>query len=165
MRPIQGLFNLNGPYLPTNTVVSTTGLNANSYAVPYVATLLLNYKHDKWSITPSLQFEGGQRYGVPESTEGIDPAAGCGILGPLSPGDPRYTGGTAGLSGNSFDATTCAAGLRAIPDQFTGKFDGIGAFVAPNQLLGNLQLSYAVSPRISVNLTMANLFVSLLRRF
>jgi hypothetical protein len=158
--PTSSLFNLNGPYLPTDTVVATTGLGVNSYAVPYVATLLLNYKLNKFAITPSIQFEGGQRYGVPENTEGIDPMAGCGALGPLSPTDPRYMGGTAGLGGNSYNAPTCAGALIAIPDVYNkNQFDRIGQFVAPNQLLGNLLVSYELSPTVSLQMTLANLFI------
>ncbi len=156
--PAQGLFNLNGPYFPTDTVVATTALNVNSYMIPYVATVILNYKWNHLAITPSFQFEAGQRYGVPETTEGIDPAAGCAPLGPLAPNDPRYVGGTAGLTGaNAYNATTCASGLRAIPNTFTGKFDGIGDFSAPSQFLANMQISYDISPKITLQLTMANI--------
>ncbi|MGZ3561504.1 MAG: TonB-dependent receptor domain-containing protein [Vulcanimicrobiaceae bacterium] len=158
--PVQGLFNLNGPYFPTDTVVAQSGLGVNSYAVPYVATLIVNYKWNKLAVTPTIQFVGGQRYGVPETTEGVDPAAGCLPLAPLAANDPRYTGGTAGLSGNSYDATSCISGLRAIPNPFTGVFDNIGSFVAPSQLLGGFQLTYDVTPKIQVRATVANVFVA-----
>src|SRR5579884_515818 len=159
--PTNSLFSLGGPYWPTDTVVATTGLGSNSYAVPYVATLILNYKHDKFAITPSIQFEGGQRYGVPENTEGIDPMAGCGALGPLSPTDPRYMGGTAGLGGNAYNAPTCAGALQAIPDVFNGNhFDNVAQFVAPSQILGNILMTYDLSPKISLQLTLANVFVN-----
>jgi hypothetical protein len=160
--PVNALFNLAGPYWPTDTVVATTGLNVNSYAVPYVATLLLNYKHDKFAITPSIQFEAGQRYGVPENTEGVDPATCAGVLpGTVSSTDPRYIGGTGGVAGGSaFDATTCGA-LIAIPDQFTNNhFDNIAQFVAPSQLLGNVLMTYDISPKLSLQLTFANVFNS-----
>ncbi len=39
--PTNNLFNLSGPYLPTDTVVATAGLNANTYGTPYVAALIL----------------------------------------------------------------------------------------------------------------------------
>ena len=155
--PLQSLFNLNGPYWPTDTVVATTGLGSNSYAVPYVGTLLLNYKHDRFTITPSLQFEGGQRYGEPENTEGVQPN-GCtaGLAGSLA-GDPRYMGGTAGLGGAPYDATTCGA-LIAIPNIYNhNQFDQIAQYVAPSQLLANLQLSYDISPKITATLTMTNI--------
>jgi hypothetical protein len=45
----------------------------------------------------------------------------------------------------------------SIPDPYTGQFDGIGAFREPAQLLGHLQLSYQVSPRVTASVTLANL--------
>jgi hypothetical protein len=156
--PVQSLFDLHGPYVPSDPVVATTGFLPDFYAVPYVASLLVSYKWNHLTITPALQFEAGQRYGVPETTEGIDPMAGCSPLGPLNAHDPRYTGGTAGQSGNAYDATTCAGGLRAIPDPYTGKFDGIGDFTAPSQLLAHFLMSYDVTPKIALQLTAANLF-------
>ena len=154
--PLQSLFSLSGPYWPTDTVVATTGLGSNSYAVPYTATLLLNYKHDRFQITPSLQFEGGQRYGEPENTQGVDPLT-CGPLAGTVAGDPRYMGGTAGLGGSPYDATTCGA-LSAIPNIYNNnRFDQIAQYVAPSQLLANLQLSYDVSPKITATLTLTNI--------
>ena len=131
----------------------------NAFNYPYVATLLLNYKHDRFTITPSFQYVAGNRYGVPLTTPGIDPAAGCGV--PLTSriaGDPRYPYGAAG--GSPFNADNpnhaCPATL-SIPDPYTGQFDGIGAFREPAQLLGHLQLSYQLSPRITGTVTLANL--------
>ena len=158
--PTNGLFNLSGPYWPTDTVVARTGLGSNSYAVPYVATLLLNYKHDKWAITPSLQFEGGQRYGVPENTQGVDPlTCGAALAGGSLAGDPRYMGGTGGQTGGSpYDATACTGALIAIPDIYNkNQFDNIAQFVAPSQLLANLLVTYDISPRISLQMTFANI--------
>jgi hypothetical protein len=128
---------------------------AVSYGAPYVATLVLNYKHDKFAITPSMQFQGGARYGAPETTNGIDPST-CGapLAGASPTGDPRYPYGAAG--GGAFDATNCG-GTVVIPDPYTGKFDTVGAFVQPNQIAANLQLRYEVSPKISLVATFANL--------
>ena len=116
---------------------------AAAFGAPYVATLLLNYKHDKFAITPSFQFQGGGRYGYPISTPGIDPAAGgCAPLG--------------GPFGNRYSAPTCV-GTMAIPDQYTGQFDNLGSFLQPNEFSINLQLNYEVSPRISVTGVLANI--------
>ncbi len=127
---------------------------AVAYGAPYVATLVLNYKHRQFAVTPSLQFQGGARYGEPETTPGINPTT-CGapLAGAVTAGDPRYPYGAAG--GGAFDATNC--GTLAIPDPYTGSFDNIGSFVEPNQLLANLQLSYDVSPKITLVATLANL--------
>jgi len=153
--PIQGLVDTNGKYLPFSLVTGPIGASANSYLVPYVATMIVNYKKDKFAITPSLQFTAGQRYGVPESSSGIDPSAGCGALaGPIN-GDPRYQYGAVG--GLPFDAATCAATLNAIPNPFTKRFDGIGDFVNPSQLVANMQLSYEASKNITFVATFANI--------
>jgi hypothetical protein len=123
--------------------------------------LLLNYRHNRFAITPSLQFAAGQRYGEPENTEGIDPTTCATTLpGTLSSTDPRYMGGTAGLTGGSaFDATSCFGALRAIPDIYNNNhYDNIGQFVSPAQLLGNVLLTYDVSPKVSLQATFANVF-------
>ena len=88
-----------------------------------------------------MQFQGGTRYGAPLTTPGIDPQAGCTALA----GTTRY------------NAPTCA-GTLPIPNLYTGQFDPLGSFVQPNEILGNLQLSYDVSPKITLVGTLANIF-------
>ncbi len=133
------------------------GINSeyDSYNVPYVATFLLNYRHDKFAITPSVQFQTGNRYGAPETTPGFAPEACTGTVGSVA-GDPRYAYGG---SGSAADGTSCATGnaLAAIPDPYTGQFDLPGSFRNPSQLGVNLQLSYDVSSRITVTATFANI--------
>ena len=138
--PVQALINT-GQDFPTYSIFPAgIGSSASAYGAPYVATLVLNYKHDRWAVTPSVQFQGGTRYGAPETTPGIDPTS-CNAL----PGTTRY------------DATSCG-GTIIIPNQYSGQFDALGAFVQPNQLLGNLQLSYDVSPKITLVGTLASVF-------
>ena len=117
-----------------------------AYGSPYVASLILNYKHDKFSVTPSFQFEGGGKYGYPEANPGVDPAGCTAVL----PGVAGYNGA------GRYDATKCGA-LSAVPDTYTGVFDQLGAFTQPNLFAINLQLSYDVSPRVSLTGTLANL--------
>lgn len=69
-------------------------------------------------------------------------------------GDPRYPFGAAG--GSPYDALGCT-GTIVIPNQYTGAFDQPGAFVNPTQFLMNLQLSYDVSPKVTLVGTFANL--------
>ncbi len=157
-----GLLDPNASYLPYSTFPGPIGSGVNAYNYPYVATLVLNYKHNRFSITPSLQFQAGNRYGAPLTTPGIDPAAGgCAALPGSTAGDPRYPYGALGGSPYNADTTsggsaTCLATL-SIPDPYTGQFDAIGAFREPAQLLGNLQLSYEVTPRVTLSLALANL--------
>ncbi|HTC31675.1 MAG TPA: hypothetical protein VK702_13205, partial [Candidatus Acidoferrum sp.] len=49
-------------------------------------------------------------------------------------------------------------GLLYIPNPQTGSFDTIGAYHNPNIMVGNIAFSYDLSPRITVNLTVANVF-------
>ena len=57
-RPSAALLDEGGTYFPTDPIVSGVTLQANSYNVPHVASLIVNYKHDRFAITPTLQFSG-----------------------------------------------------------------------------------------------------------
>lgn len=153
--PIASTLDTNGSYVPYDIFPGPVGSSADSFIVPYVATLVLNYKHDKLAITPSFQFAAGNRYGAPESVPGIDPAAGCSALAPATANDPRYPWGNPGA--NSYDATTCAGTLAAIPDPFTKQFDNLGAFRNPSQLVANLQITYDLSKQVTLTGTFANI--------
>ncbi len=153
--PVQSLVDPNGKYQPFSLVTGPVGASANSYLVPYVATFIFQYKKGPLAITPSVQFSGGQRYGVPESSIGLDPASGCSPLAGATgtAGDPRYPYGGAGTP---VDAISCAGTLAAIPNPFTKRFDGIGDFVNPSNLLANVQLSYQATKRVQLVATFAN---------
>ena len=139
--PPQPIINVGQAFPTFDTFPGALGLPAaQAFGSPYVASILLNYKHRRFAITPSFQFQGGGKYGVPLAEAGIDPASGC--------GKP--------LLGDRYDASTCP-GVVDIPDPFTGAYDGIGGFTQPNELLANVQLSYDVSPRISFVGTLTNL--------
>jgi Carboxypeptidase regulatory-like domain len=155
--PAFTLYDPSASYLPYSVFPGPVGSGVNAYNYPYVATLILNYKHDKFSITPSLQYSAGNRYGAPLTTPGIDPAAGgCTPLqGGSIPGDPRYPYGASG--GAPYNSHTCLSDGLTIPDPYTGQFDALGAFREPAQLLGHLRMQYDFSPRISATVTLANL--------
>jgi hypothetical protein len=155
--PAFTLFDPTASYIPFSVFPGPVGSGVNAYNFPYVATLLLNYKHNRLAITPSFQFVAGNRYGAPLTTPGVDPALGCGPpLAGSTAGDPRYPYGASGGRPFNADNSTCLATL-SIPDPYTGQFDAIGAFREPAQLLGHLQISYDVSPRVTVSATLANL--------
>jgi hypothetical protein len=159
LSPAFSLFDPNASYLPYSIFPGPIGSGVNAFNFPYVATLILNYKHDKLAITPSFQYVAGNRYGAPLTTPGIDPAAkgGCGMpLAGSTVGDPRYPYGSAGGSPFNADNAGCVATL-SIPDPYTGQFDAIGAFREPAQLLGHLQISYQLTPRVTASVTLANL--------
>ncbi len=121
------------------------GSSAFAYGAPYVGTLLLNYKHDKFSITPSFQFVAGAKYGYPQSTPGIDPVTCTGVL-PIA----------AGNGGSRYNSNTCAE-LGAVPDTYTGTFDGLGAFTQPTNFIMSLQAGYDLSPRVTLTGALTNI--------
>ncbi len=154
--PLQSTLDPNGSYWPTDPVIATTSLGVNSYTVPHVAAVVLNYRKGPFSITPAFQLQAGQRYGAPESNAGIDPGLGCSALAGASvKGDGRYPYGAP--AGAPYNALTCAGALDAIPDVYTGNFDAIGAFTAPAELLGGLTLSYDVTKKVTLSVSAANL--------
>ena len=83
----QPLFDPNTEYMPYDAIPDQPFLGGNGFGAPEVATLLLNYKKNRFTITPSLTFSSGSDYGSPLSTAGVDPAGGGSIIVP----DP-YTG-------------------------------------------------------------------------
>ncbi len=144
--PPQTLVNTGQNFPTYDTFPGSLGLAAQGFGSPYVGTLLVNYKHQKFAITPSLQFQGGGKYGIPITEGGINPAS----VGPptsTSSGTP-VCAPLAG-AGDRYNASTCT-GVVDIPNPYTGVFDPIGAFTEPNELIANLQLSYDVSPRIQL---------------
>ena len=158
--PVQSLFNPNSSnYAPYNQTFGVgLSANASSYVVPYVATFIGNYKHQRFNITPSVQFTGGGKYGSPVMGVGMDPAGG--LCTPLPAGynvagDPRYPYGAPG--GAPFDAQSCA-GFLTSPDPFTKTFDNLGAFTEPSSLTFNLGIGYQVSNNIKLNLLAVNVY-------
>lgn len=126
------------------------------YLSPNVASAIVNYKHNKFAITPALTFNEGQPYGNPADVLGIDPRT-CGTNSKLIPSAKNKL---------QADYTTCflaatqngtSTGELFIPNPQTGSFDSFGQFRQPNQLNLSLQMSYQVSPRIKVNALLANL--------
>ncbi len=157
LAPAQPLFDPNARYVPYSIFPAGVGSSSDSFEVPYVTTLVLNYKRDRLAITPSFQFLAGNRYGAPETAIGIDPTAGCAALAGATgtAGDPRYANGP--QAGLPYDAASCGATLNAIPDPFTGHFDNLGAFRNPSQFLANLQLSYQASSRVTLVANLVNI--------
>jgi Carboxypeptidase regulatory-like domain/TonB dependent receptor/TonB-dependent Receptor Plug Domain len=155
--PVQGFFDPSASYVPYSLFpAGAPGAGGyGSFIAPSVATLVLNYTHDKWSITPAVQFSSGNKYGYPIDELGVDASTCTGALGAVA-GDPRYPYGG---SGSSYDASTCGGAFSIpIPNPQTGNFDSIGAFTAPNRVTLSLQTSYQMSPRIQAVLTLANLY-------
>jgi hypothetical protein len=124
-----------------------------SYLSPNVFSGFVNYKHNKFSITPSFVLEQGSQYGSPLEVVGEDPRT-C--------TDNQRTIPTAPNSGLPNYLTCMQApingGKLAIPNPLTGKFDGIGQYQEPWQLLTNVMLTYEMTPRIQIQLIAANIY-------
>ncbi|MDB5070728.1 MAG: TonB-dependent receptor, partial [Candidatus Eremiobacteraeota bacterium] len=179
--PVQALLDPNGNY-PTFSLFpgGIGGGGYETYGAPYVLTAIVQYKHGPLTITPALQFTGGQRYGVPLSTGGIYPNFCAGGLGGSPATDPRYPYGAPG--GSPYDVTQCVAGGTAsqnslaganpavgatdqgnlanvlpVPNPYTHMFDGVGAFVAPSNILLHTQITYDVNKRLTLVGNFANI--------
>jgi hypothetical protein len=155
--PVQSLFDPNANYYPYNQTFGTGfSSNASSYNIPHVAALILNYKHNRWAFTPTLQFSAGGRYGSPVMGIAMDPTGTCGApLAGTTANDPRYPYGAVG--GAPYDASTCA-GFMTGPDPYTGKFDTPGSFVEPSSLVANLGITYEASKRLKLSLVAVNIY-------
>ncbi len=152
--PAQGLLDPNGWYAPAG-LVALPGVNNNDiglYDIPWVSSLILNWRHDKFAVTPSLQLSTGSSYGSPFTVQGVDPRLCSAVDTSAGAGNQQcaYTS----LIGQGDTAT----GQLFIPNPETGAFDTMGAYHNPNILVANIAFSYDLSPRITVNLTVANLF-------
>ena len=159
--PAQSTLDPNASYVPFNTIPGS-GVNStsSSYSIPNVLTMLLNYKHNRLSITPSLQFTAGGKYGSPVQGVGIDPGAGCAALAAPVPGaDPRYKYGlpAGATSANAYDASTCLAEITT-PNFASGNFDAFGAYTEPSQLTANLQIGWQATKNLKFTATLANLY-------
>lgn len=131
-----------------------------SYLSPNVLSAIVNYRHNRFWITPALTFNEGSLYGNPADVYGNDPrvcshnSAGF-INSPIHTKNPLQADYT-----TCFSAATqsgVSPGSLFIPNPLTGTFDSFGAFRQPNQLNLSLQLGYQLSPRIKVNALLANL--------
>jgi hypothetical protein len=131
------------------------------YLSPNVASVLVNYKHNKFAITPALTFNEGQPYGNPAAVYGIDPRTcsrnSAGLLGsPIHKTNPLQADWTSCFLAATQSGTS--TGSLFVPNPQTGSFATFGAFRQPSQLNLSLSMSYDVSPRIKITATIANLY-------
>ncbi len=180
----QGTLDVNGWYAPGNEGLSpTSNPSTTYYDAPWNFTWLLNWRKQKFAATFSLQATQGSAYGGPLDVIGIDPRT-CGAnssqstrpnpfydpTAPVSASNPLtvpvtpITSLSPGTDPFQCDALAAAgtlsnaAGHLFIPNPQTGTFASPGAFRNPWIAVGNLALTYDFSPRISGNVTVANLF-------
>ena len=173
-KPVQGELDPNGWYNPYTTAIAPnlSGI-VSSYISPFVSSLILNYRHDRFSVTPSFQFQGGGYYGSPLDVNGYDPrtcqfnSAGSDAYGhgkgSTGAGPPitSLSPNTNPLQCNYLTQTAPGLGQFSylyIPNPQTGHFSAMGSYMNPNIITGNLAMQYQASSRITLNVTGTNLF-------
>ncbi len=119
------------------------------YISPNVLSAIVNYRHNKFFITPALTFNEGSPYGNPADVLGIDPRVctsnSAGFLqSPIHTKNPLQADYT--TCGCRPHRTDVASGEFFIPNPQTGVFDSFGAFRQPNQLNLSVQLGYQLTP-------------------
>jgi hypothetical protein len=155
----QGLLDSSAWYNPYSTAIAPNLNGAvNSYISPWVSSLILNWRHDKLAITPSFNFQTGGFYGSPLDTTGVDPRV-C-QSNSASTGITKLSPSTDPLKCNYL--TTSSAGASTftylyVPNPQTGSFL-FDNYEQPSSIVGNLQVSYDLSPKIKLVVLGANLF-------
>jgi hypothetical protein len=134
-------------YYPTYDVVPGPVAGTNGYWVPHIASLILNYRADKFAITPTLTYSSGAEYGAPTVWPGYDPRS-CsatlpGASNPLA-ADPAKCDDLGNLP-------------LFIPDPFSGKYDTLGQFKEPWRLSMSLGLSYDISQKMTARVSLVNI--------
>ncbi len=145
----QTLMDPSAAYVPYDVIPSAFA-SGNSYAVPDVASLILNWRHKKLAITPTISWNSGSYYGSPLSVPGYVPQL-CSAL-------PSTTPSTPGVSCGAVPAGSSLPSAIFVPDPYTGKFDSLGDLREPSQLVFNLQASYDFSPRVTLTAIANNIF-------
>ena len=139
----QGELDPNGWYNPYSTAIAPN-LNAgvNSYISPLTSSLLLNYRHHKLAITPSIQFQSGGFYGSPLDVNGYDPRT-CG-QNSLAGGhhqalaqDQSAAVQRALVELPGLEATVRSA-ISTSPIRRPGAFSALGSYENPSLITGNL---------------------------
>ncbi len=150
----QPLFDRSGQYYPFDifpAVSQASGIPANitnSFYVPNVVSAVLNYRVNKFAVTPSFVFTSGNPYGVPLDTPGIDPRT-CTANSTAIPTSPDPL---------KADYTTCGGSVNVPNPENGGRFTSLGQYRNPDQFTMNVALSYDVSPKITVNAILANVY-------
>lgn len=146
---LQPLLDVNGQYT-TYDQIPQPFAGENGYETPDVVALVTGYRKHGFSVTPSLTFSSGSSYGSPISYPGYIPNGGCTPQAGTTKAIPYTCSGFSAASGGNLD-------YLFIPDAFTGRFDGLGAFKQPSRLSLNLGLGYDVSKTVSFNVTLTGL--------
>lgn len=143
----QPLLDRNGSYTTYDVIPGPVSAE-NGYETPNIASLIVNYRHGRYAIAPSVNFTSGASYGAPQSWPGYRPETCSATMG-------------AGPGALPADPVSCTdGGLLPVftPDPFNGgKFDTLGAFTQPWRVSLNLNMSYDITPTVTADVLLTNL--------
>ncbi|MBD5634150.1 MAG: TonB-dependent receptor, partial [Candidatus Eremiobacteraeota bacterium] len=142
----QPLFDRNGEYT-TYDQIPQPFTGENGYETPNVASLIVSYTHGPLTLTPSLTYSSGAKYGSPLAYPGYVPTGCAAAAGTLA-------GGVAAANPSSCTGSSAVSGLPflIVPDAFTGKFDDLGAFNEPQRVDLNFAASYQAARNVKLSL-------------
>jgi hypothetical protein len=162
----QPYYNTGGSYPVYQTFPAIGGEDADTnmpIVWPNVVAGWLNWKHDRFSITPNFQLiqgysggsNGGAQYGGPLSVIGLDPRSCLANQGNEGVANPAYAPLPSYIDcfGSNY-----GEGFLYIPDPYTGKYDNFGAFENPWLLNVNAQIRYDLSSKVTANLVLSNIY-------
>jgi hypothetical protein len=167
----QGLLDRTGWYdtFPNSPPEDAPAFGGPSAISPNFFTGWLNYKHGKLDIAPNFVLSQGQSYGNPTAMYGLDPRT-CGdnqngavfAASGGNAGTPPVAG-VGSQYGEDANYYSCGASLAtssgylAIPDPYTGSFDGVGQYREPWQFNLGAMIQYQLSPKVTATLNLANI--------
>jgi outer membrane receptor protein involved in Fe transport len=162
----QPLFDRNGwyPTYPNEPPTEPTDQGGFTAIAPHQISGWVQYKNGRWSIAPDFQIVSGSYYGTPVDSMGIDPrtctqnegAATNAQGNPVLPASSPYAGFCDFLTAGP--SPYVKTGEFAIPNPYTGHFDALGEFQNPWQLNVGALVRYEISPKVTANLALTNLF-------
>jgi hypothetical protein len=147
--PQASYFDRNGEYSPYDVApAAASGLfavgSSLSYEIPYVTTVILQYKKNGLKLVPTFQYDSGQKYGNPFTWTGYDPSSGQCAQSDTS---QCFVNAGNGLGGTVFR-----------PNPYTGQFDSLGQFKSPGTLTVSMQISKDLSKRVTATAILSNLY-------
>jgi Carboxypeptidase regulatory-like domain/TonB dependent receptor/TonB-dependent Receptor Plug Domain len=146
---LQAQFPVNGWY-PTYANLFPYGLqlgDASTALAPNIFSSYVSWKHNRFQTTVTGNLWEGTQYGAPTDILGLNPTS-C----------LRNQGASGVIKGSQLaDYQTCG-GQVAIPNPYTGQFDGIGQYRQPWQFNLGMQFAYDFTPRIRGTIALANIF-------
>lgn len=127
------------------------------YISPNTFAVVLNYRHNKFAVTPAFELLEGTTYGTPADVQGLDPRSCLANQGSIGVKDvnPRTADYTA--CGKALTSDGTSPGYLYIPNPQTGTFDTFGQFRQPWQFNLGAQASYDFTPRITAKMIVTNL--------